>query len=636
MRLSDLMLGRPLASSEEGEQRVRVFAGIPMLGLDALSSAAYGPEAALTILLPLGAAGLAYFGPIILVILAILTILYLSYRQTIAAYPSGGGSYTVARENLGTGMGLLAASALLVDYVLNVAVGISAGVEALVSAVPSLHHHLVGLCLGILMLITLINLRGVKESGAVFALPTYGFVVTLFAAIGIGLYQSLVTGGHPVPVAVPPSLPVGAATVSLWLLMRSFASGCTAMTGVEAVSNGVSAFANPSVKYAQRTLTWIVAILALMLLGIAYLCKAYHIGATDPDGANYQSVLSQLVAAVVGRGLFYYITIGFVLAVLALSANTSYADFPRLCRLLARDDFLPHGFALRGRRLVFTVGIIILAILSGALLVVFGGVTDRLIPLFAIGAFLAFTLSQAGMVVHWRREKHHRAKAAMAINGIGAVSTGIALAVVLAAKFVEGAWITVLLIPSFVFIFMAVHRHYAHVTAEVKQVDQILIGDDVPPLVLVPLKEWNSISERAIRFAMKLSPDVIAAHIGVGEEDILRVGREWQRCVEQPLIAAKRKPPRLIAVSSPYRRLLTPLIELVRDLEKENPGRQIAIVIPELVENRWWQHLLHNQRASQLKAALLLHGDPQLIVINVPWYLGEPNGSPGFQPGKPE
>ena len=617
------MLGRPLATSEEGEQRVRVFGGIPMLGLDALSSAAYGPEAALTILLPLGAAGLAYFGPIILIILAILTVLYLSYRQTIAAYPTGGGSYTVARENLGTGMGLLAASALLVDYVLNVAVGISAGVEALVSAVPSLHHHLVALCLWILLLITMINLRGVKESGAAFALPTYGFVATLFAAIGIGVYQSLVTGGHPVPVAAPPALPVGAATASLWLLMRSFASGCTAMTGVEAVSNGVTIFANPGVKYAQRTLTWIVAILAALLIGIAYLCKAYHIGATNPEGASYQSVLSQLVAAVAGRGLFYYLTIGFVLAVLALSANTSYAGFPRLCRLLAQDDFLPHGFALRGRRLVFTVGIVILTLLAGALLVIFHGVTDRLIPLFAIGAFMAFTLSQAGMVVHWQRAKHRRARAAMLVNGVGAAATGSALAVVLAAKFVEGAWITVLLIPTFVVIFLAVRRHYAHVASEVRQVDQILIGDDVPPLVLVPVKEWNSVSEKAIRFAMKLSPDVIAAHIGVTEEEILRVGREWQRYVEKPLIAAKKTPPRLIALASPYRRLITPLIELVRDLEKEHPGRQIAIVIPELVENRWWQHLLHNQRASQLKAALLLHGDPQLIVINVPWYLGE-------------
>ena len=330
------------------------------------------------------------------------------------------------------------------------------------------------------------------------------------------------------------------------------------MTGVEAVSNGVSAFANPSVKYAQRTLTWIVAILALMLLGIAYLCKAYHIGATDPDGANYQSVLSQLVAAVSGRGWFYYTTIGFVLAVLALSANTSFADFPRLCRLLARDDFLPHGFALRGRRLVFTGGIIILAVLAGALLVIFHGVTDRLIPLFAIGAFLAFTLSQAGMVVHWRREPQRKARAAMIVNGIGAVSTGIALAVVLAAKFVEGAWITVILIPLFVGVFVAVHRHYSHVTSEVERLEAIGCDDDRPPLVVVPVKEWNSVSEQAIRFAMKLSPDVIAAHVGVSDEDILRIGRQWDRYVERPPVAAGKAPPRLIAVASPYRAAVDP------------------------------------------------------------------------------
>lgn len=621
MKFADLMLGRPLATREEGEQRIRVFAGIPMLGLDALSSAAYGPEAALTILLPLGAAGLTYFGPIILIILTILAILYLSYRQTIAAYPGGGGSYTVARENLGTGAGLLAASALLVDYVLNVAVGISAGVEALVSAVPSLHSHMVGLCLGILLLITFINLRGVKESGAAFALPTYGFVLTLFLAIGIGLVKSAMAGGNPTAVAAPPSLPTGAAAASLWLLLRSFASGCTAMTGVEAVSNGVSAFANPSVKYAQRTLTWIVAILAAMLLGIAYLCKAYHIGATDPDGANYQSVLSQLVAAVCGRGWFYFVTIGFVLAVLSLSANTSFADFPRLCRLLAQDEFLPHGFALRGRRLVFTVGIIILTLLSGALLVIFGGVTDRLIPLFAIGAFLAFTLSQAGMVMHWRKLGRIGSHTAMTINLVGAIATGVALAIVLAAKFTEGAWITVLLIPVFVALFYAVHRHYQHVAKEIKCVSAITIGDNEPPVVIVPVKEWSSISEKALLFAMKLSPDVVAVHIGVSDEDIVRVGRQWSRCVDQPLKDAGKTPPKLLAVASPYRRLFTPLIEVVRDLEKEHPGRQIAIVIPELVENRWYQHLLHNQRASQLKAALLLHGDPNLVVINVPWYL---------------
>ncbi|HVT11271.1 MAG TPA: APC family permease [Fimbriimonadaceae bacterium] len=621
-KIWDLVLGRPLASREEGEQRVGIFAGIPMLGLDALASAAYGPEAALTILIPLGAGGLAYFGPIVLIILAILAVLYLSYRQTISAYPNGGGSYTVARENLGVRAGLLAAAALLVDYVLTVAVGISAGVGALVSAVPSLHPHTVLLCLGILVLVALVNLRGVRESGVAFALPTYLFVASLGGAILFGIFKAVTSGGHPIPIESPSALPPAVTTASLWLLMRSFASGCTAMTGVEAVSNGVGAFARPTVKYAIGTLTWIVAILALMLAGIAYLCHAYGIGATNPELASYQSVISQLVAAVAGRGWFYYITIGSVLAVLALSANTGFADFPRLCRLLGKDEFLPRAFTQRGRRLVFSLGIIILALLSGALLLIFGGVTDRLIPLFAVGAFLAFTMSQAGMVVHWRKVGGVKARTSMLINGVGAISTAIALCVVLAAKFTEGAWITILLIPFFVIVFQAVNRHYRQVARETSCRRPIQV-DAQPPLVLVPIKSWNTIAEKAVRFAMGLSPDVIAAHVGVTEQEIYELKRDWERFVVGPLQDAGHKPPKLIAVSSPFRRLFTPLIGLVRDLEEQHPGRQIAVIIPELVETRWWQHILHNQRAAGLKAALLFRGDKNIVVINVPWYLGE-------------
>ncbi len=624
LKISDVLFGRPLASREEGEQKVGVFAGIPMLGLDALASAAYGPEAALTILIPVGAAGLSYFGPIVLVILAILAILYFSYRQTISAYPNGGGSYTVARENLGVNAGLFAASALLVDYVLTVAVGISAGVGALVSAVPSLHPHMVALCLGILILVALVNLRGVRESGLAFAIPTYVFVVSLGGAILLGVCRSIAAGGHPSAVENPATFPPGLATASLWLLVKSFASGCTAMTGVEAVSNGVGAFARPTVKYAIGTLTWIVAILGVMLAGIAYLCQAYHIGATDPDLASYQSVVSQLVAAVAGRGWFYYVTIASVLAVLALSANTGFADFPRLCRLLAKDEFLPRAFSQRGRRLVFSLGIIVLSLLSGALLVIFGGVTDRLIPLFAVGAFLAFTMSQAGMVVHWRRVGGAKARTSMMINGIGAISTGVALTVVLAAKFAEGAWITLLLVPGFVTVFLAVNRHYTHVSQEIACKRPISIDNEQqPPLVLVPVKSWNSITEKAVLFAMRLSPDVIAVHVGVTEEETYSLRRDWERYVERPIEKTWRTPPKLVLVVSHYRRLFTPLIDLIHQLELDHPGRQIAVIIPELVETKWWQHFLHNQRAAGLKAALLFRGDPNIVVINVPWYLGD-------------
>ncbi len=621
MALIDYLLGKPLASREEGHQKVGVFAGLPMLGLDGLASAAYGPEAALTILIPLGAAGISYSAPIIGVIVAILGILYFSYRQTIAAYPSGGGSYTVARENLGTVPGLIAAAALLLDYVLVVAVGISAGVGALVSALPALQPYIVELGLGTLALITIVNLRGVKESGIAFALPTYLFVLSLGGVILFGVVKAVTSGGHPVPVIVPPVLPKGVATVSLWLLLRSFASGCTAMTGVEAVSNGVTVFAEPTVKNAQRTLTAIVAILAAFLVGIGYLASAYQIGATNPEGSGYESVISQLVGAIVGRGFFYYVTIGSTLAVLALSANTGFADFPRLCRLLAKDDFLPHAFANRGRRLVFAHGISILSGLSAVLLIAFGGITDRLIPLFAVGAFLAFTLSQVGMVVHW--QKLGGSKTSMMINGLGAGSTAIALIVVLAAKFVEGAWITSLLIPAFVFTFLGVKRHYQMVNRATRLIGTADFSEIRPPLVIVPIKDVDTVSIKALRFAMGVSSDVVALHIATDANDLLQMNSLWEARVVAPLAELGKEAPPLHLVDSPYRRLFNPLIKHVATILEQNPNRLVAVVIPELVEARWWQYLLHNQRATGLKAALLLQGGHRVVVMNVPWYLGE-------------
>jgi len=618
----DTLLGRPLATHEEGHQRVGPLAGLPMLGLDGLASAAYGPEAALTILIPLGATGIAYSAPIIGVIVAILFILYCSYRQTIAAYPGGGGSYTVARENLGTIPGLVAAAALLLDYVLVVAVGISAGVGALVSALPGLQPYILDLALLTLFLITLVNLRGVKESGAAFALPTYVFVLSLGGVLLLGTAKAFLAHGHPIPARVPPALPSGTAAASLWLLLRAFASGCTAMTGVEAVSNGVGAFREPTVKNAQTTLTAIVGILAAFLVGIAYLASAYRIGATDPVGKGYESVLSQLVGAIAGRGALYAVTIGSTLAVLALSANTGFADFPRLCRLLAKDDFLPHAFANRSRRLVFGSGILVLAFLSAGLLIAFGGITDRLIPLFAVGAFLAFTLSQIGMVVHWRREGGAR-RGSMLVNGLGAAATGVALVVVLAAKFVEGAWITALLIPAFVLVFLGVKRHYASVEGATRLRGTVDLTAVRPPLVVVPIKAVDTISAKALRFAMGVSPDVLALHITTGEADLLRMNAEWQERVVLPLSAAGGTAPELRLLASPYRRLFNPLIDHIAALLDANPTRTVAVVIPELVEAHSWQYLLHNQRATGLKAALLLRGGHRVVVINVPWYLGE-------------
>src|ERR1022692_4139867 len=451
MSVLDILLGKPLATSDERAEQIGTSAGIPIFGLDALSSAAYGPEAALTLLIPLGALGIAYIIPVSASIIVLLTIVYFSYRQTIAAYPGGGGSYTVASKNLGTFPGLLAAAALMIDYILVVAVGISAGVGALVSAVPSLQPHTVSICLGILIVITIVNLRGLREAGIFFMLPTYLFVGTLLPAILIGTFKAVLAGGHPMPVVAPPAPPSAAVAVaSLWMLLQVFSNGCTAMTGVEAVSNGVRAFRDPTVRNAQRTLTVIIGLLIVMLAGIAFLIPAYGIAATDPGRPGYQSVLSMLVAAVAGRGWFYYVTIGSVLVILSLSANTAFADFPRLCRAVAQNNFLPHSFGFRGRRLVYSEGIVVLAVLAAILLILFGGVTDRLIPLFAIGAFLAFTLSQAGMVAHWRRVRGEGATHSMIVNGLGAVATGITLVVVLVAKFTSGAWVSALLIAALV------------------------------------------------------------------------------------------------------------------------------------------------------------------------------------------
>jgi amino acid transporter len=617
----DRVLGKPLATSQEEEQKIGVMAGVPILGLDGLSSSAYGPEAALTVLIPLGSLGLLYIGPIIGAILVLLGILYFSYRQTITAYPTGGGSYTVAKENLGTSAGLLAGAALIVDYILNVAVGISAGVGALISAVPALHNYTLTICLVLLVLITLINLRGVRESGLAFGVPTYAFVGSLMIILVLGVLKAIASGGHPAPVVTPQPLPAGLETLSIWLLLRSFASGCTAMTGVEAVSNGVNCFAKPAVRNAHRTLTAIVLLLGVLLAGIAYLLKAYGIGAMDQQQIGYQSVISQIVAAVAGRGAFYYVTIASVLAVLALSANTSFAGFPRLCRQIAEDGFLPRAFASIGRRLVHSFGIMILAILSGLLLIAFRGITDRLIPLFAVGAFAAFTLSQAGMVSHWKRIGGGRSRASMIVNGVGAVATAIALIVIMLAKFVEGAWITLLLIPFLVFIFYRVRRHYGYVAAKIGGPGRLDLTHNAPPVVVVPIAGLNAISQKALRFALRLSPNVIAVHIHQIEENDDLFLRQWADCIEGATRAAGLPVPELKIVPSPYRQLVKPLMAQIDDLKLRFPERLIAVIIPELVEAHWYEYLLHNQRAKWLKANLFARRDHRVVTINIPWYM---------------
>jgi len=620
----NLLLGRPLATSEERAEHIGPIAGIPIFGLDALSSAAYGPEAALTLLIPLGLLGVREIVPISLAILGLLIIVYFSYRQTIEAYPQGGGSFTVASENLGDGAGLLAAAALMIDYVLTAAVGISAGVGALISAAPSLQPHTLAICLGILALLTLVNMRGVHDTGVIFMIPTYLFLITLLIIIGVGGFQILASGGHPHPVTPLPSPAPATAAISLWLLLKVFSSGCTAMTGVEAVSNGVMAFREPACGNAKKTLTIIIALLCVLLLGIALLCRSYGVAATDPDGAHYESVLSMLTRAVMGQGWFYYLTIASILLVLALSANTAFADFPRLTRAIALNNFLPHVFLLRGRRLLYSWGIYVLVGLTATLLIIFGGVTDRLIPLYAIGAFMAFTLSQAGMVVHWKRKGGSPMQSV--VNGVGALATGVTTLVVLVTKFASGAWITALLIPGMILVMRAVRRHYDRVDRETALNEPLIASHVEEPIVVMPIDRWSRISEKALAFALSLASDVRCVHVQVGDEED-KISTDWQQLVVAPLEAAQKPVPKLIVVKSTFRYILQPLLEYILKICPADEAQRVCVLVPELVVRHWWENLMHNRRADLLKVLLLVRGNRNVVVINIPWYLDKEKGA---------
>ncbi len=620
MSLFDVVLGKPLASSEERAEQIGPARGIPIFGLDALGSAAYGPEAALTLLIPLGVAGLHYILPLSACIIALLAVVYFSYRQTIAAYPNGSGSYIVARENLGRFPGLLAASALLIDYALDAAVGISAGIGALTSAAPSLHPHTLMLCLISLFILTVVNLRGVRETGAVFLLPTYLFLACVGTALAIGIFKVLGSGGHPMPVVRPPVSHATAGAVSLWLLLKSYASGCTALTGVEAVSDGVAAFREDRVKNARRTLGLIIAALALMLAGIAYLVKAYGITATDPNSDHYQSVLSLLLGAVVGRGWFYYLAIASILTLLTLSANTAFADFPRVCRFVAEDGYLPTAFANRGRRLVYSEGVCVLAAITAALLIGFGGITDRLIPLFAVGAILSFTMSQSGMVFHWKRDGGPGAHRNMLINLLGASVTGITVLIVIAAKFFEGAWITLLAIPALIATMYGVRRHYDKIRREIAIETPLETDHQFPPILVITMQGWTRVNRQALRAAMMLSPDIKVIHV-TEENQPNNFCDRWKEYVVQPAERARLPVPQLVRLSSPYRFVVTPIVQYVNQLAAENGNRRIIAVIPELMERRWYYWLLHTQRATILKTRILMECSDRVSVLNIPWHL---------------
>lgn len=422
------------------------------------------------------------------------------------------------------------------------------------------------------------------------------------------------------PVEAPPGAHATVAALSAWLLLKAFASGCTALTGVEAVSNGVRAFKDPAVNHARRSLTIIIAALGVMLGGIAYLVRAYHIVATDPNGPHYQSVLSLMFGAIAGRGWFYYLSIGSVLLVLIFSANTAFADFPRVCRVLAEDNYLPTSFANRGRRLVYSEGILVLAVITAALLVVFGGVTDRLIPLFAVGAFLAFTMSQAGMVAHWRRDKGRHARKNMLVNAVGAAATGITVAVIVVAKFSEGAWLTVLAIPLMLALMYSVRRHYAKVVHEIGTDQPLEATNALQPILVIPVQSWNLITREALHFAMTLSKDIKVLH-AAEESRKDDFPDKWVRYVKAPAEGCDLPVPELIPLTSPYRFVISPIVDYVQRLAGDNATRRIIVVIPELLERRWYHYFLHTQRATLLKTRLLMTGNDRISVLNIPWYL---------------
>jgi hypothetical protein len=422
-------------------------------------------------------------------------------------------------------------------------------------------------------------------------------------------------------VVAPVAVSATVTAASAWLLVRAFANGCTAMTGVEAISNGVPIFRKPSTVGARRALALIVLILIILLAGVAFLCWAYGITATPPGQEGYQSVLSQIVAAAVGRGALYYVTLASIVTLLVLSANTSFADFPRVCRVLAGDRFLPEPFVHRGRRLAFSYGILVLAVMAGILLIIFGGITEGLIPLFAIGALSAFTMSQIGMVAHWRKRRGAGARRSLILNAVGAGATALTLCVVLVSKLTEGAWITIALAGGMILLFREVRRHYDFI-AEVTSTDVSLeVGPPRPPIAVVPMRRWDAVALKGLRFGIGFAPDVVAVQVLTQDRDVDDLTTRWEELAVEPARKQGMKPPKLAVLRSEYRQLFAPLLGFVTELAEKHPDRQIAVIVPELVELRWYHYLLHNHTASIIKALLLYRGGPQIVIVSTPWYL---------------
>jgi amino acid transporter len=615
-RLRQTLIGAPLPSAGILQERLSKVQALAVFSSDALSSVAYATEEILLVLVVAGTVALELSLPIALAIIALLAMVATSYYQTIHGYPSGGGAYIVAYDNLGIWPGLTAAAALLIDYVLTVAVSVTAGVAAFTSAFPALIPYRVELCLLAIVLIAWANLRGVRESGTLFAIPTYGFLIVFLALIATGLIRWFSGTLAYDPAQVPSGTTEGVGALTLFLILRAFASGCTALTGVEAISNGIPAFRRPEAENAGRTLIAMALLLGAMFLGISFLARSLGVVPVD-----HETVVSQIGRQVFGYGPLYLALQVTTTLILILAANTSFADFPRLSAILARDRYLPHQLTNLGDRLVFANGIVTLAILASALIVVFGGLTHRLIPLYAVGVFLSFTLSQAGMVRHWHKLRGPGWTWKMAVNGVGALGTGVVLGIIVATKFTHGAWIVILLIPLFVSMFRAVKRHYESVAAQLSL--QNLSPEPWEGLasrrrqkVVVPVSGVHRGTLEALRFARSLSKDVTVVVVDVDPQVTTRVREKWPQWGQ--------KTP-LVVLDSPFRSTLGPLLAYLDERDMDEPERGLVVVVlPEFVPARWWHELLHNQTARAIKRALLYRrGETgkDHVIIDVPYHL---------------
>jgi len=606
-----LLIGQPLTTASAAHERLTKVKALAVLSSDALSSVAYATEEILRVLLVAGGLAVLHISlPIGAAIIALMVIVGISYRQTIKAYPHGGGSYIVAKDNLGDGPALVAGASLLTAYTLTVAVSIAAAVAALISAFPSLDDHRVSLGLLFILLVTVLNLRGIRESGSIFAVPTYLFLIGIGIMIGVGLVRNALDGFHAQPPPPASQSLAGAGALTVFVVLRAFSSGCAAMTGVEAISDGVPAFNPPEWKNARTTLTVMITILATTFAGITFLAHQFGAYPMDADTEGYETVVSQIARHTFGGANPAYYFIQFAtLAILVLGANTAYSDFPRLSYFLARDRFMPRQFTFRGDRLAFTTGIVTLGLLAGLVLAAYGGKVEHLIPLYAVGVFASFTISQFAMFTRWQKRREPGWKAGRIINLVGASVTALVTLIVAISKFKAGAWQTPVVIFLIILMMRAIHKHYMTATRELAT-STPLDPNLIYHTVLVPISSVNRVAKQTLAYARSISDNVTAIHVSDEEDDIEAFRANWSK-LELPIP--------LIIIESPYRQLVGPLLKYIDEVDKQRSNDTLTVVLPEFIARHWWEHLLHNQTALRLKAALLFR--PGTVVISVPYHL---------------